>query len=77
MKKVFLKFFGLNLQNSENWYDAKLPFKETHHMSHHLFSDNFNLCQKKLMNLYSKLKNDPELLKRYNEILLSKGNYEW
>ena len=45
-------------------------------MSHHLFSDNFNLCKKKLMNLYSKLKNDPELLKRYNEILLSKGNYE-
>ena len=53
-------------KNSEKRYEAKLPFKETHP----ILSDNFNLCKKRLMNLYSKLKNDPELLERYNEIFI-------
>ena len=39
-------------KNSEKRYEANLPFKETHP----ILNDNFNLCKKRLMNLYSKLK---------------------
>ena len=53
-------------KNSEKRYEAKLPFKETHP----ILSDNFNFCKKRLMNLYSKLKNDPELLERCNDIFI-------
>lgn len=69
--KIFRTVFTKILKNYEAINEAKLPFEETNPIS----SDNFNLCKKKLMNFYSKLKNDPELFKRYNdEILLSKRN---
>ena len=44
-------------KNSGKRYEAKLPFKKTRP----ILGDNFNLCKKRSMNLYSKLKNDPEL----------------
>ena len=52
--------------NKENRYEAKLPFRETHEILH----DHFNLCGKCLLNLYSNLKNDTVLLKKYNDIFL-------
>ena len=51
---------------SEERYKAKLPFKETYP----ILRDKINLCKKRLMNLYVKLKNYPELLKRFNEIFI-------
>ena len=65
-KSICENFSDCIYKNSEKRYQAKLPFKETHP----ILSDNFNLCKKRLMNLYSKLKNDPELLECYNEIFV-------
>ena len=50
-------------KNSEKRFEASLPCKETHP----ILSDYFNLCKKILMSLYSKLKNDLEVLQSYNE----------
>ena len=41
--------------NKENRYEA---------------NDHFNLCEKRLLKLYSNLKNDAVLLKKYNDIFL-------
>ena len=65
-KGICEKFSDCIYKNSEKRCEAKVPFKETHP----ILSDNLNLWKKRLMNLYSKLKNDPELLKRYNEIFI-------
>ena len=65
-KRICENFSDCIYKNSEKSYEAKLPFKETHP----ILSDNFNLCKKRLMNLYSKLKNNPEILGRYNEIFI-------
>ena len=45
------------------WFKVKIPFRETHDILH----DNFTLCEKPLLKLYSNLKNDTILLKKYNE----------
>ena len=71
-KGICYNFSDCTYKNSDKSYGTKLPFKETHP----ILSDNFNLSLQKLKNLYSKLKNDPKLLKHYNEILLSKRNKE-
>ena len=71
-KGICYNFSDCTYKNSDKSYGTKLPFKETHP----ILSDDFNLSPKKLKNLYSKLKNDPKLLKHYNEILLSKKNKE-
>ena len=61
MKKVFVKIFQTVFTKIlKKRYDAKLPFKETHPF----LGDNLNLCKKRMINLYSKLKNDPEILER-------------
>ena len=51
--------------NEKDRYEASLPFKE----KHPLIYDNYNLCQKRLMKLYSGLKGNPELLKQYDDIV--------
>ena len=48
--------------NSEGCYETKLPFKE----NHELLNDNYELCEKSLVNLHKKLKQDPELMKKYD-----------
>ena len=53
--------------NEENRYETKLPFKEDHDLLH----DHFELCQKCLEKLHEKLKSDPDLLQKYNEIFQS------
>ena len=51
--------------NEKGRYEASLPFKE----KHPLIYDNYDLCEKRLMKLYSSLKENPELLKQYNDIV--------
>ena len=50
--------------NDQNRYEANLPFKE----NHPLIPDNYILCEKRLLKLYSKLKENPELFRKYNDI---------
>ena len=52
--------------NNEGKYEARLPFKE----SHETLSDNYSLCEKRLLKLYNKLKNDTVLLKNYDAIFV-------
>ena len=47
-------------------YETKLPFKEPRPLLH----DHFSLCEKRLQKLYSTLKNDTVLLKKYNDIFI-------
>ena len=54
--------------NEKGRYEASLPFKE----KHPLIYDNYNLCEKRLMKLYSSLKGNPELLKHYDDIVTAK-----
>ena len=51
--------------NEKGRYEASLPFKE----KHALIYDNYNLCKKRLMKLYSSLKGNPELLKQYDDVV--------
>ena len=51
-------------QNDEKRYETTLPFKETHP----LIYDHFDLCEKRLKQLFTKLKGDEELLKKYNDV---------
>ena len=44
----------------------RLPFKENHPLIH----DNFELCKRRLLNLHQKLKDNPDLLKAYNDIFI-------
>ena len=62
-------------KNSENRYEVNLPFKENKPILH----DNFELSKKRLLKLHSKLKNEPELLKQYDDIFkeqMTKGVIE-
>ena len=59
--------------NNEGRYEVRLPFEELHQT----LPDNYSLCEKRLLKLYNKLKNDAVLLKNYDAIfLLSKGKLE-
>ena len=45
--------------------EASLSFKE----KYPLIYDNYNLCEKRLMTIYLRLKGNPELLKQYGNIV--------
>ena len=45
--------------SNEGRYAARLPLKE----SYEIFKDNYSLCEKRLLKLYNKLKNDTVPLK--------------
>ena len=53
--------------NKERRYEVNLPFKKPHALLH----DHFNLCEKRLLKLYSTLEKDTVNLKRYNDIFLN------
>ena len=61
MHEHFIKSIHLN---KERRYKTKLPFKENHPVLY----DHFDLCAKRLEQLFKKLKNDKELLKKYNDV---------
>ena len=50
-------------------YEVPLPFKE----NHTLINDNFYLCKRRLLNLYQKLKDNPNLLKVCNDIFIKQN----
>ena len=51
----------------KNWYETKLPFKESHALLH----DAFDLCKKRLEGLHARLKQDPYLLAKCNDIFIA------
>ena len=57
-------FLTAKVQRSEGRYETKLPFKETHE----LLNDNYELCQERLLNLHKNLKQDPELMEKYDSV---------
>ena len=61
MHEHFIKSIHLN---KERRYETKLPFKENHIVLY----DHFDLCTKRLEQLFKKLKNDKELVKKYNDV---------
>ena len=69
--KRFLELEGLGInkceksrRNERSRYEVRLPFKENHPLIH----DNFELCKRCLLNLHQKLKDNPGLLKAYNDM---------
>ena len=61
MHEHFIKSIHLN---KERRYETKLLFKENHPVLY----DHFDLCAKRLELFFKKLKNDKELLKKYNNV---------
>ena len=59
------KDFEDKIDFSEGRYQVKLPWKK----DHPTFPDNFELCQKRLIGLYSKLKKNRKLLNDYDSII--------
>ena len=60
------KNFEADISFANNGYEVKLPFKSEHGM----LDDNFLLCKSRLKNLFDgKFTKDPDLFKRYNEII--------
>ena len=58
--------FEADISFANNRYEVKLPFKSEHGM----LDDNFLLCKSRLKNLFDgKFTKDPDLFKRYNEII--------
>ena len=57
---------NINFDNKKCQYTVTLPFNE----NHLLLSDNYSLCAKRLNTVLKKLKNDSELLKEYDEIII-------
>ena len=65
-KTVTEDFYDSIYINEEGRYEAKLPFKETHPILH----DHYKLCEIRLEKLVLRLKKEPELLKKYNDIFI-------
>ena len=59
-------------RNEYNRYEVRLPFKENHPLIH----DNFALCKRRLLTLHRKLKDNPDLLKGYNNIFIEQKQNE-
>ena len=53
--------------NEKNRYEIKLPFKGNHALLH----DHFDLYKKRLENLQARLKQDPDLLAKCNDIFIA------
>ena len=66
-KSRFEDFSDTIYFNKERRYETNLPFKKPPPLLH----DHINLCEKILLKLYSTLKKDTVLLKRYNDIFLN------
>ena len=49
--------------NKEGRYEVDLPFK----FSHPVLPDNFEQCKKRFESKFNQMKNDPELLSKYDE----------
>ena len=62
------KYENLITINSEGRYETKRPFKE----NHELLNENYELCKKRLLNLHKKLKQDPELMKKFDLFVKNK-----
>ena len=51
---------------------TRLPFKK----SHETLPDNYSLCEKRLLKLYNKLKNDTVFIKKYDAIFAEQRKAE-
>ena len=66
-KSPFDDFSDTIYLDKERRYEANLTFKKLHPLLH----DHFHLCDKRLLKLYSTLKKDTVVLKRYNDNFLN------
>ena len=53
--------------NEKKRYETKLPFKGNHALLH----DHFDLCKKRLEDLHARLKQNPDLPAKYNDIFIA------
>ena len=65
-QSFYEEYLNTICRNERNRYEVRLPFKENHRMIH----DNLELCKRRLLNLHQKLKDNPDLLKAYNDIFI-------
>ena len=65
-QSFYEEYLNTICRNEYNRYEVRLPFKENHPLIH----DNFELCKRCLLNLHQKLKDNPDLLKTYNDIFI-------
>ena len=65
-QSFYEEYLNTICRNEYNRYEVRLPFKENHSLIH----DNFELCKRCLLNLHQKLKDNPDLLKTYNDIFI-------
>lgn len=65
------KYENLITINSKGCYETKLPLKG----NHELLNDNYELCEKHLLNLHKKLKQDPELMKKYDSVFKEQKDF--
>ena len=65
-QSFYEEYLNTICRNEYNRYEVRLPFKENHPLIH----DNFALCKRRLLTLHQKLKDNPDLLKAYNDIFI-------
>ena len=63
-KSIHYHFIKSIHLKKERRYEIKLTFKENHAVLY----DHFDLCKNRSEQLFKKLKNDKELLKKYNDV---------
>ena len=65
-QSFYEEYLNTIFRGEHDKYEVRLPFKENHPLIH----DNFEFCKKRLLNLHRKLKDNPDLLKAYNDIFI-------
>lgn len=60
-----IESFGINVKRNGGRYEVKLPWKEDCKPS----SNGYQLCESRLRSLYHKLRKEPSLLSKYNNII--------
>ena len=65
-QSFYEEYLNTICRNERTRFEIRLPFKENHRLIH----DNLELCKRRLLNLHQKLKDNPDLLKAYNETFI-------
>ena len=65
-QSFYKEYLNTICHKERNRYEVQLPFKENHPLVH----GNFELCKRHLLNLHQKIKDNPNLVKAYNDIFI-------
>ena len=60
--------FAQSIRLSDKRYEVELPWKE----NHPVLPDNYQLSEKRLKHLLTRLRKDPEILQEYNNVIATK-----